>query len=82
MDVTGFKTDTSLIWTANTESDLAAYEIVKRATTDPEWTDTIEVGNVAGVSLKNIFKDNDLFGVRAVDTSGNRSPVGFPRPAT
>jgi hypothetical protein len=82
MDVTGFKTDTSLSWTANTESDLAGYEIVKRATTDPEWTDTIEVGNVTSVSLKNIFKDNDLFGVRAVDTSGNRSPVSFPRPAT
>jgi hypothetical protein len=66
MDVTGFKTDTSLSWTANTE---------------PEWTKTIEVGNLTSVSLKDLFKDNYFFGVRAVDTAGNRSPVSFPRPA-
>jgi peptidase M28-like protein len=80
MDVSGFKTDTSLRWTANTEPDLAGYEIVQRATTEPEWTTTIEVGDVTSVSLKNIFKDNFFFGVRAVDTAGNRSPVSFPRP--
>ncbi|HEU5157111.1 MAG TPA: M28 family metallopeptidase [Streptosporangiaceae bacterium] len=82
MDVTGFKTDTTIRWTANTESDLAGYEIVKRATTEPEWTETIEVGNVTSVSLANLFKDNFLFGVRAVDKAGNRSPVAFPRPPT
>jgi hypothetical protein len=82
MDVRGFQTDTALRWTANTESDLAGYEIVQRATTEPEWTKTIEVGNVTSVSLQNLFKDDFLFGVRAVDQAGNRSPVSFPRPAT
>jgi hypothetical protein len=82
MDVRGFQTDTALRWTANTEPDLAGYEIVQRATTEPEWTKTIEVGNVTSVSLQNLFKDNFLFGVRAVDQAGNRSPVSFPRPAT
>jgi hypothetical protein len=28
----------------------------------------------------NMSKDNFFFGVRAVDTEGNRSPVVFPRP--
>jgi hypothetical protein len=81
MDPSGFKTDTSLAWTANTESDLAGYEVVMRATTEPVWTKTIEVGDVTSVSLKNLFKDNYFFGVRAVDKAGNRSPVSFPRPS-
>jgi Peptidase family M28 len=68
---------TSLSWTANTESNLAGYEVVMRETTSPDWTDSMSVGNVTTVTL-NISKDNVQFGVRAVDTSGNRSPVGFP----
>ncbi|MBF8184340.1 M28 family metallopeptidase [Nonomuraea sp. K274] len=78
MDTSGFDTDTTLTWIANTEPDLAGYEVVMRATTDPEWTKTIEVGDVTTVTLKNIFKDNHFFGVRAVDEAGNRSPVSFP----
>jgi Peptidase family M28 len=79
IDNGGFKTSTQLAWTANTESDLAGYEVVMRDTTEPVWTKTIEVGNVTSVDLKNIFKDDFFFGVRAVDKAGNRSPVGFPR---
>jgi Peptidase family M28 len=79
IDSTGFKTDTALAWTANTEPDLKGYEVVMRLTTEPVWTRTIEVGNVTSVSLKNIVKDNYFFGVRAVDKDGNRSPVSFPR---
>jgi hypothetical protein len=81
MNVAGFQTDTALSWTAGTEPDLAGYEVVMRSTTEPVWTKTIQVGNVTSVSLKNIFKDNYFFGVRAVDKAGNRSPVSFPRPA-
>jgi hypothetical protein len=81
MNVAGFQTDTALSWTAGTEPDLAGYEVVMRSTTEPVWRKTIEVGNVTSVSLKNIFKDNYFFGVRAVDKAGNRSPVSFPRPA-
>jgi hypothetical protein len=69
---------TSLDWAANPEPDLAGYEVVMRETTSPVWTSAIPVGNVTSVTL-NISKDNVQFGVRAVDTSGNRSPVGFPQ---
>jgi hypothetical protein len=68
---------TTLSWTANPEASLAGYEVVMRETTSPDWTESTSVGNVTTVTL-NIAKDNVQFGVRAVDTKGNRSPVGFP----
>jgi|HubBroStandDraft_5_1064220.scaffolds.fasta_scaffold05464_5 hypothetical protein len=73
--------DTVLSWNANPESDLAGYEVVMRETTSPDWTDVIEVGNVTGVTL-DIAKDNVQFGLRAVDSAGNRSPVAFPQTVT
>jgi hypothetical protein len=69
---------TSLDWAANPEPDIKGYEVVMRETTSPVWTSAIPVGNVTSVTL-NISKDNVQFGVRAVDQSGNRSPVGFPQ---
>jgi hypothetical protein len=72
---------TVLSWNANPESDLAGYEVVMRETTSPDWTSATEVGNVTGITL-DIAKDNLQFGVRAVDTAGNRSPVAFPTTVT
>jgi Peptidase family M28 len=73
--------DTTLHWQANTEPDLAGYEVVYRDTNDPYWTHTIKVGNVTSYTAVGITKDNYIFGVRAVDKDGNRSVVTFPRPA-
>jgi hypothetical protein len=72
--------DTDLKWDANSEPDLAGYEIVWRATTSPVWTDAHAVGSVTSYTMKGMSKDNYFFGVRAVDKSGNRSPVSFPKP--
>lgn len=72
--------DTDLKWDANKEPDLAGYEIVWRDTTSPVWTNSKMVGNVTSYSAKGLSKDNFFFGVRAVDKSGNRSQVSFPRP--
>ena len=68
---------TTLTWNANPESNLAKYVVVMRETTAADWTDTIDVGNVTSVTL-DIAKDNVQFGLRAVDTAGNHSPVAFP----
>jgi Zn-dependent M28 family amino/carboxypeptidase len=72
--------DTDLKWDANTEPDLAGYEIVWRDTTSPTWTNSRPVGRVTSYTMKGMSKDNYFFGVRAVDTDGNRSPVSYPRP--
>jgi hypothetical protein len=71
---------TTLTWDANPESNLAGYEVVQRETTSADWTSATDVGNVTTDTL-DISKDNVQFGLRAVDTSGNRSPVAFPEVA-
>jgi Zn-dependent M28 family amino/carboxypeptidase len=69
---------TQLAWTANTDPDLAGYEVVWRETTESDWTNAVPVGNVTTVILPLSPKDNFQFGVRAVDRDGNHSPVAFP----
>jgi len=73
-------TDTDLVWSANPDPDIAGYEIVWRDTTAPEWQHALNVGNVTKYTAKGISKDNYLFGIRAVDKQGRKSPVAFPRP--
>jgi Peptidase family M28 len=78
---TRLSNDTELKWQANSEPDLAGYEIVWRDTTAATWTNSRPVGNVLSYNVKGMSKDNYFFGVRAVDKAGNRSPVSYPRPA-
>lgn len=69
--------DTTLRWTANAEPDLSGYEVVWRDTASPVWHERKAVGNVTEVTLP-ISKDNVVFGVRAVDQEGHRSPAVAP----
>lgn len=79
--VTGRLTnDTELKWDANKDADLAGYEVVCRDTSAPEWTHSVNVGNVVTYIAKEMSKDNYFFGVRSVDKAGNKSPVVYPRP--
>jgi hypothetical protein len=70
--------NTTLTWDANTDPDIAGYEVVWRETNAEDWTNAIPVGNVNTVTLPLSPKDNFQFGVRAVDNDGHRSPVAFP----
>ena len=72
--------DTDLKWDANADADLAGYEVVWRDTTSAFWTNSVFVGNVLTYKAKEMSKDNYFFGVRAVDKSGNKSPVVYPKP--
>ena len=78
----GLNNDSVLRWDVSTDADLAGYEVVWRDTTAAEWMNSKFVGNVATFTMKAMSKDNFFFGVRAVDKSGNKSPVVYPRPYT
>lgn len=76
----GLNNDSVLRWDANSDTDLAGYEVVWRDTTAAEWTNSIPVGNVLTYTARAMSKDNFFFGVRSIDKSGNKSPVVYPRP--
>lgn len=69
--------DTTLTWEAVPRA--VRYEVVRRATTDAQWTNVQDVGDVTSVTLQE-SKDNTLFGVRSVDAQGHRSLAAFPTP--
>ncbi len=73
--------DTTLKWNLNNEPDLAGYNICIRETTSPVWEKKIFVGKVGEFTLKNVSKDNFIFGIQSVDIDGNESPVVIPLPA-
>jgi hypothetical protein len=74
--------DTQLRWTADPETDVVGYEVVWRDSLEPLWTHSRRVGNVTEYTIKNLNKDDNQMGVRAIDRDGNRSPVAFAVPAT
>jgi hypothetical protein len=71
---------TELTWDRGTEPDLAGYEVVWRACTEPDWTHVVAAGDVTSFTVP-LAKDNVFFGVRAVDHDGHRGPVAFPAPS-
>jgi hypothetical protein len=72
--------DTDLQWRPDAEPGVVGYEVVWRETMSPNWTNARFVGNVTSYTVQGLSKDNYLFGVRAIDSEGHRSPVAFPRP--
>ena len=73
--------DTTLKWKQPPTSQapgLAGYKVYWRLTTEPQWTRSVYVGNVAEHTLRNVVIDNYFFGVAAVGEDGTESPVVFP----
>jgi hypothetical protein len=79
IDTTQLTNETTLRWQANTETDLAGYEVVWRESTAPDWEHVAAVGAVTSATI-DLSKDNVQFGVRAVDRAGHRSPAAAPVP--
>lgn len=71
---TALTTDTTVRWTAGPEPDLAGYEVVWRRTTAPDWEHRRDAGSATELRLP-LHKDDWIFGVRAYDRDGHRSPV-------
>ena len=72
----GLATDTTLRWSASPEGDVAGYEVVWRETTAADWEHSTDAGMATEVTIA-LSKDNYLFGVRAYDRDGFRSPAVF-----
>ncbi|NMO56375.1 M20/M25/M40 family metallo-hydrolase [Actinoplanes sp. TBRC 11911] len=81
IDTTQLTNETTLRWTLGTEPDLSGYEVLWRETTAPDWEHVVKVGKVDTVTI-DLSKDNVFFGVRAVDSSGHRSPAAAPAPSS
>jgi hypothetical protein len=78
--------NTTITWQNADGAASARYEIVWRATDAPDWQRSVAVPqnsqNQSDWSFTlPVSKDNVIFGVRAVDASGHRSPAVLPMPA-
>jgi Zn-dependent M28 family amino/carboxypeptidase len=71
--------DTDLAWDMSDDAD--HYEVVWRDTTATTWQQSRDVGHVGSYTMKELSKDNFIFGVRAVGKEGHRSPAVYPKPA-
>jgi hypothetical protein len=69
--------DTTLTWEPSVGA--ADYEVVWRSTNAADWEYVQTVGSVTRATLQ-VSKDNEIFGVRAVDVAGHRSLPVVPEP--
>lgn len=70
--------DTTLKW--DKVEGAAGYKVYWRLTTSPQWTWSVDVGDVGRYTLKDVVIDNYIFGVASVNADGLESPVVFPGP--
>jgi Zn-dependent M28 family amino/carboxypeptidase len=71
--------DSTLIWDPSPGGRATGYEVLWRATTNPEWEHTQPVGNVTRATL-SLSKDNVISAVRSLDGQGHRSLPVVPVP--
>jgi hypothetical protein len=76
---TKLENDSTLTWEPSPGGRVASYEVLRRATTSPDWEHVEEVGGVTRVTLQ-LSKDNVILAVRAVDAQGHRSLPAVPLP--
>jgi hypothetical protein len=78
VDTSRLTNETDLLW--DLSSDATSYEVLWRETTAPDWQHVVGVGRTGRVTL-DISKDNVFFAVRAVGSTGLRSPGAYPLPS-
>lgn len=92
VNITDLANDSQFIWDppADGEDNVAAYEVVWRATTAPQWQKVADVGMGQLVDEQTgtrsatvgVSKDNVVFGVRARSVDGFRGVAVYPFPYT
>ena len=75
--VKDLENDSTLTWDASPGA--AGYEVLWRATANPEWEHVQNFGGATRATLK-LSKDNVIFGVQSVDGAGHRSLAVVPTP--
>jgi hypothetical protein len=78
VDVSALSYDSILRWTKDNEKTAAGYFVRTRETSSPVWQETFYTKDTA-ITLQR-SKDDYLFGVQSIDTNGNVSLPGIPRP--
>jgi hypothetical protein len=71
--------DSTLAWDPSPGGRATSYEVLWRATTNPEWEHARALGNVTRTTLPT-SKDNVIFAVRTVDNQSHRSLAVTPVP--
>ncbi len=71
--------NTSVTWAADSDPNIAGYEIVIRDTRAEDWEKIIPVGTTRPYTLKSFSPDDVFVGMRAVGKDGTRSPVSSPQ---
>jgi len=79
LDASELTNNSTLVWAANSEAELAGYRVVWRATDSATWQQFKDVGLVTSVTLP-VSKDNVVFGVQALSKRGFASLASFPLP--
>jgi hypothetical protein len=80
IEVSELTNDTRLVWKAPSPESAAAYRIQWREQGSRLWQFSKDVGNVTAFTLKGVSKDNFVFGVAAVNATGQASLPVFPQP--
>lgn len=80
IEVSELTNDTRLVWKASANTDVAGYRIQWREQGAPLWQFSKDIGKLTAFTLKDISKDNYVFGVSSVNASGQASLPVFPQP--
>lgn len=81
MTVSELTNDTRLVWKASTAADVVGYRIYWREAGAPVWQHSVDIDRLSAYTLKDISKDNFVFGVAARNATGQTSLPVFPQPA-
>jgi hypothetical protein len=80
IEVSELTNDTRLLWKTAEAEKPAGFRLVWREPGSPNWQFHKDVGNLNAYTLKDVSKDNFVFGVASVNATGEASLPVFAQP--